>query len=88
MLQISSSPFGCHISEVKRQVGGAWGYSGGNCRIALKKPPSLHSHTQSRPGTSAMRTTAAGQKGALVGVRWAHDCDLPLKQVLIVCETC
>ena len=36
------SPFGCHISEVKRQVGGACGYSVGNDRMALKKPPSLH----------------------------------------------
>lgn len=38
----SSPPFGCHISEVKRQEGGAWGYSVGKSSRALKKPPSLH----------------------------------------------
>jgi hypothetical protein len=34
-------PFGCQISEVNVIFGGNRGYSGGNLRIALKKPPSL-----------------------------------------------
>ena len=33
--------FGCHISVKKRILGGFNGYSFGNVRFALKKPPSL-----------------------------------------------
>lgn len=48
------APFGCHISDVKRTVGGPLGYSLGKDMRALKKPPSLRAarRTRDKAGTS------------------------------------